>query len=364
MWDWLTPASGFVEFTTPEVLLLLPVALASAILGAAIQAVRVARRPAVSRGSVYPWVGDMKLWLGAAIVLTAAIVAAANPRLMTAGAVFTRGQVDLVLVLDGSASMWVTDLGRSRLEVAVREVLSLQSEGILRAGDRASVFVFGATAVRKAHLSPNLDRVVEVVRKLGRPLSLTGDAFPWDSDVAGALERIYQSLDAQDRFEAGADRRNWSPARRRDRAIVLLTDGDFAVDGDQPQRIDAALGELRRRGVALYPIGIGTSRGEALSTILRDLTPGRDYDLALPSELEGQHTRLSMVTLSSLAARTGGKTFRLESLGGSASGFVRDVVESHRTISFQLTRQQHQQDLWPQLVAAAVLAFAAVVLLY
>ena len=238
--------------------------------------------------------------------------------------------------------MWVSDLGRSRLEVAGREVLALQSEGLLQKGDRASLFVFGATAIRKAHLSPNIDRMVDIAGKLGRPATLTGDAFPWDSDLAGALERIYQSLDAQDRFEAGADRGKWTPLRRRDRAIVLLTDGDFTVDAGQSQRIDAALAELRSRGIAIYPIGVGTRRGEELTEILRHLTPGRDYDPSLPGELEGQRTRLSMVTLSSLADRTGGKTFTIESLGGSAVAFLREVIESHRNISFQMTRSAAQ----------------------
>jgi hypothetical protein len=363
MWDLVTSKTGSVEFGTPEALMLLPVAAACLALGAAIQVTRMVLRPTRTRGSSYPLVGSMTLWFAMTIVLSAGILAAAQPRVVSAAAVFSRGRVDLVLAVDGSASMWVSDLGRSRLEVAVREVLTLQTQGLLQAGDRASLFVFGATAIRKAHLSPNLDRMVEVVGKLGRPTTLTGDAFPWDSDVAGALERIYQSLDAQDRFEAGADRRKWAPARRRDRAIVLFTDGDFTVEGVQPQRIDAALAELRGRGVAVYPIGIGTRRGEELTEILGHLTPGRDYDPSLRGELEGQRTRLSMVALSSLAERTGGKTFTIESLGGSAAGFLREVIESHRNISFQMTSQQQKQDVWRYLVAAAVLVFAAAVLL-
>ena len=71
-----------------------------------------------------------------------------------------------------------------------------------------------------------------------------------------------------------------------------------------------------------------------------------------------------MVTLSSLADRTGGKTFTIESLGGSAVAFLREVIESHRNISFQMTHQPHKQDVWRYFVAAAVLVFACAVLMY
>ena len=253
MQDWLVAAIGSLEFGTPEALPLLLVALCCVVLGVAIHSARMAHRPTATRGSSYPRVGTITLWFVMTIVLAAVIGAAARPRTVSADAVFGRGAVDVVLAVDGSASMWVSDLGRSRLDVAVRELLALHSEGILQAGDRASLFVFGATAVRKAHLSPDLDRLVEVAGRLGRPATLTGDAFPWDSDLAAALERIYQSLDAQDRFEAGAALPTWTPPRRRDRAVVLFTDGDFAVEAEQRQRIGAALRRAqasRRRGLS------------------------------------------------------------------------------------------------------------------
>lgn len=341
-----------VEFGNPRVLMFLPIAAASMALAVLVQAVIVRRSPPRTRGSSYPRIGRTKLWF------------AAEPRILSTGAVFKRGNVDLAIAIDVSASMWVRDQGQSRLEVAVREVLDLETQGILHAGDRAGLFVFGGTAIRKVHLSSNLERLMEAVRKLGPRQTLTGDWFPWDSDIAAALEHIGQSLDTQDRFDAGADATRWTPTRRSDRAVVLIGDGDFAADQQQLQRLELALAEFRRRGVPFYAVGVGSRTGQALTTVLDDYTPGRDYDKSLASELEGQHTRLSMLNLSFLAQRTGGKTFMIDSLGRRAAPFLRDAIEAHRTVSFQLTRKQEKQAVWQYVVAAGIVLFAASVLVY
>ena len=94
-------------------------------------------------------------------------------------------------------------------KLAVREVLNLYTQEILTAGDRVALFVFGTTAVRKAHLSSNAERFIEQVSRIAAPGNLSGDAFPWDSDITTAFEHVYQSLDNQDRFEAGEE--DWAP---------------------------------------------------------------------------------------------------------------------------------------------------------
>lgn len=353
-----------LEFGAPQYLTFVPLAAACLLLAAIVQFLKVRGRPPRTHGSTYPLVGRTKLWFAATMVLALAALAAAQPLFVYGGSSFKRGSVDVPIALDVSASMWVKDLGPSRLQVAIREILTLQSEGILQTGDRAGLFVFGGTTIRKVHLSTNIERLVEVVGKLTPPDTLTGDAFPWDSDVASAFEHIYQSVDSQDRFEAGMDESDWTPARRSDRAVILVTDGDFAADQAQMQRLDAALAEFRRRGLAVYPVGIGTRTGHDLTTILQDYEPGRDYDETLPAELEGQRTRLNMTTLSLLAQRSGGRTFMIDSLGSSAAGFLRDVVESHRAVSFQLIPNRQKQEVWQYLVVAGILVLALAVLFY
>ena len=180
--------------------------------------------------------------------------------------------MDVVVAIDASASMWVQDLGPSRLDLAVREVLNLYTQDILTDGDRVALFVFGTTALRQVHMSSNAERFIEQVGQVSPPATLSGDAFPWDSDVAAAFEHIYQSLDNQDRFESGDE--EWQPEERSDRLVLLLTDGDFAADAEQLGRLDQALSEFRRRGLTVYPVAIGSRTGVELDLVLQDYVRG------------------------------------------------------------------------------------------
>ena len=66
-------------------------------------------------------------------------VAAARPFWVYGGSSFKRGDVDVVVAIDASASMWVKDLGPSRLDLAVREALGLYTQDILTPGDRTAL---------------------------------------------------------------------------------------------------------------------------------------------------------------------------------------------------------------------------------
>lgn len=353
-----------LEFGNPQALRFVPMAAACLLLCAVTYVVRRRQRPRRTHGSSYPLIGHVRLWLAATGILAVVGLAAAQPRFMYGGSGFRRGTVDLPIVIDVSASMWVRDLGPSRLEVAIREVLNLQAEGILQTGDRAGLFVFGGTAIRKVHLSSNVERLMETVRKLEPPETLTGDWFPWDSDVATAFEHVYQSLDLQDRFEARENEGEWRPARRTDRAVIFLTDGDFEVSREQVRRLDSAFAEFRRRGLAIHPIGIGTRTGAELITVLREYQRDRDYDSALSEELDGQRTQMNMTTLAHLAQQTGGTAFAIDNIGHSASGFLREAVGAHRGVTFQLIRNQGTREAWQYLVACGILLFALAVLFY
>lgn len=355
--------SDRVQFAEPTALAVLPVAFAAVVLVAIVLMWRRRSRPVRTGASSYPLVGRIRWWLAAASILAVAGLAAAQPRVKYGPASFKRGSVDVAVAIDVSASMWVKDLGPSRLDIATREILRMQSEGILQPGDRGALFVFGGTTVRKVHLSPRVERLIEGVQKLKQPATLSGDSFPWDSDVAGAFEHIVQSLDLQDRLEAAVSEDDWRPPRRSDRALLLFTDGDFGLRPEQLQRLDVALGEFRRRGIAVYPLGIGTTGGAELTTILGEYDP-EDYDPSLASELAGQRTQLRASTLTFLAERTGGRSFIVDNAGTPAATFLRDVIGSHRGLTFQLVPSEDGLDAWSYLVAFAVLIFVAAVLFY
>ena len=351
-----------VEFQNPEYLAVVPFAGLLLLLGFVIFLVRLQLRPVRTQGSAYPLFGHIKFWFLTIAAMAILAVAAACPFWVYGGSSFKRGDVDVAVAMDGSASMWVKDLGPSRLELAVREVLNLYTQDILTPGDRVALFVFGTTAVRQVHLSSNAERFIGQIGQVAPPETLSGDAFPWDSDVATAFEHIYQSLDNQDRFEAGDE--DWQPDERSDRLVLLFTDGDFAANNEQMGRLDEALSEFQRRGLAVYPVAIGSRTGVDLDIVLQDYVRGIDYDASLEADLDGLRTRLNTEDLGMLEQRTGGRSFVIDSTSLSAVSFLRNVIDSHRSISFQMIPGEDKQEVWQWVVTLAVLVFIVAMLFY
>ena len=362
MSDFLAAFQERLEFQNPEYLTILPVAVLLLLFGLAVFAVRLVIRPEQTHGSSYPIIGHIKFWFLTIVVLGILAVAAARPFLVYGGSSFRRGEVDVAVVVDGSASMWVRDLGPSRIELAVREVLNLYTQELLTPGDRVALFVFGTTVVRKAHLSSNAERFIEQVGRIRVPETLSGDAFPWGSDIASAFEHVYQSLDNQDRFEAGEE--NWVPERQSNRMVLLFTDGDFIADPDQMTRLDVALSEFQRRGLTVYPVGLGSRNGVDLKVVLQDYVRGVDYDATLEADLEGLRTSLNTEGLQMLEQRTGGRSFIIDNVGVSSAPFLRNVVDSHRSISFQLIPDEDKREVWQWVVILAVIVVFVSLLFY
>ena len=351
-----------IEFQNPEYLAVLPIAGLLLLVGLLVFAIRLRLRPARTHGSSYPLLGHIKFWFLAVAAMAVLAVAAARPFWVFGGSSFKRGDVDVVVAIDASASMWVQDLGPSRLELAVREVLNLYTQDILTPGDRVALFVFGTTALRQVHMSSNAERFIEQVGQVAPPASLSGDAFPWDSDVAAAFEHIYQSLDNQDRFESGNE--DWQPEERSDRLVLLLTDGDFAADAEQLARLDEALTEFRRRGLTVYPVAIGSRTGVELDIVLQEYVRGEDYDETLEADLEGIRTVLNTDGLGMLETRLGGSSFIMDSAGLSADSFLQNVINSHRSVTFQLIPAEDTQEIWQWVVTLAVVLFVVAMLFY
>ena len=303
MSGWQAALRESVEFQNPEYLTVVPIAGLLMLFGLCVFLIRLRLRPARTEGSTYPWIGHIKFWFIVSMALAVLGVAAARPFWVYGASSFKRGDVDVAVIIDASASMWVPDLGPSRLELGVREALGLYTQDILTPGDRVALFVFGTTALRQVHLSSNAERFIEQVGQLGPPDQLSGDAFPWDSDIATAFEHVYQSLDNQDRFDSGDE--DWQPEEREDRVALLFTDGDFAVDAEQVSRLDQALSEFGRRGLAIYPVVIGSRTGADLDIVLQDYIRGVDYDETLEADLEGLRTRLNPEGVAMFDARSG-----------------------------------------------------------
>ena len=290
-------------------------------------------------------------------------VAAARPFWVFGGSSFKRGDVDVVVAIDASASMWVQDLGASRLELAVREVLNLYTLDILTPGDRVALFVFGTTALRQVHMSSNAERFIEQVGQVAaarcrsRATRSPGTAT-WPRRSSTSTSRWTT------RTASRAATRTGSRRSVPTGLVLLLTDGDFAADAEQLARLDEALTEFRRRGLTVYPVAIGSRTGVELDIVLQEYVRGVDYDETLEADLEGIRTVLNTDGLGMLETRLGGSSFIIDSAGLSADSFLQNVINSHRSVTFQLIPAEDTQEIWQWVVTLAVVLFVVAMLFY
>ena len=143
----------------------------------------------------------------------------------------TKLLIEVVFIVDSSASMLLKDTGWARIDLAVREINKLLVTEILKEGDRASCFILGLTGVIGVPLTKDLNTFALEISKLGRPKTLEGNNIYWGSNAGSALTVLYTSLDRWDMFAEfkGEEPKDWQPKIRRNRLAIIFTDGDFGT---------------------------------------------------------------------------------------------------------------------------------------
>jgi Ca-activated chloride channel family protein len=192
--------------------------------------------PAVlARGSALPVPRTAAaLWALRLGGLALALVALARPQLGERQADLVRTGRDVLVLLDLSRSMLVTDAGGTRLAAAKRIAWDLAERA---PGDRVGLVVFGGSAFLQLPLTS--DR--------GALRLFLDEATPDDlgdpaTDLSAALVTAVRT------FEHEGDEGR--------RAVVVLSDGESG-EGD----MEDAAGELRRLGLPVFAVGVGTVAG-------------------------------------------------------------------------------------------------------
>lgn len=176
----------------------------------------------------------------AALAIALLVVALARPQLVDRETRVERDGIDIMMVLDVSGSMEVTDYvvnGRpvSRLAIA-REVIADFVQG--RPEDRVGLVIFGEEALTSIPLTHDQSGMAAHLRQIqigmaGARATVIGDA------VAVAAQRL-DALDAPSRV------------------MILVTDGVSNSGQLQPRAAAQAAATL---GIRIYTVGIGTPDG-------------------------------------------------------------------------------------------------------
>jgi Ca-activated chloride channel family protein len=145
----------------------------------------------------------------------------------------------------------------------------------------------------------------------------------------------------------------FAETRREHRVMVLLTDGE-----DHGGRLQATLDRLRREGVAVHAIGVGTPQGAPVP--LPDDPRRRDADApGYKRDGDGQVviSRLGETVLEEIAAATGGVYVRATSAAADVEPIERHIRDmATRTLESETVSTLEERFQWPLAAAALLVA--------
>jgi Ca-activated chloride channel family protein len=239
--------------------------------------------------------------------------------------------VDVFVLLDVSKSMLTEDVRPNRLTQAKYAVQDLLEK--LR-GDRIGLVAFAGTAFVQCPLTVDYE-AFRLTLKDAAP-----GIIPRGGTAIGAAIRT-----ALRAFEAGEG---------RDRAIVLITDGE-ETESDALATAD----EAAQAGVKIYAIGVGTAEGELIP--MRE--EGKPMEFLKDREGQVVKSRLDEETLKQLALKTQGIYVR-----SVAGDFGMDAIYDKGIAQLQrkeyetrLQKRYFERFQWPLGVAFVLLVVEAFV---
>lgn len=275
-----------------------------------------------------------------AVAVLAVGLALAQPRWGTVEREVERRGVDVVFLLDSSLSMNARDVQPSRLFAAQTLIRRLVRE---MPGNRVALVQAEGEGVVMTPLT--LDgAVIDLLLDAIAPGTLSVPGTRLASPLRQALELF-------------------DPGGRGHRVVVVLSDGEDHGGGLGP-----ALEELRREGVVVHAIGVGTPQGAPVplpagtsqrsGTPQRGDTSQRDGEPQLKRDADGQVviSRLAEEVLEQAADATGGVYVRATGAGADLAPVIGriEAMATRRFASETLdTRAERFQ--WPLALAAAAL---------
>ena len=261
------------------------------------------------------------------LALAASIVALARPQWGARMEPIQRSGIDVVVLLDTSLSMATEDVAPSRLDQARLGIGSLLER---LAGDRIGLLTFAGQATLVSPLT--VDHAA--VRLFLDAFDVETVPVPGTS-LASALRLAMQAF---------GDRPGQEQARSR--VIVLFSDGE-----DHGGGVEELLGELERRGIAVYAVGCGTARGGPI--------PLRDESGALRGYKKDREervvtSRLDETVLRRLALETGGRYYRTTPSGGEIEEISRALADLDQSELGTTLRRRYEERFQIPLAVAVI----------
>jgi Ca-activated chloride channel homolog len=189
--------------------------------------------------------GDLAFWLFAIVASALLIVALSRPQAVVSAV--RQGSVDLVILQDASASMYVTDVQPDRWRRSIRFVRML-AESLRWQGDRAALALFAQLAAPQVRLTKDPNSLFFFVDHLGEQSPFPLENAPtWDTNMEEGIRWGLRLIEKdEDLFGPSGN----------PKAFVVISDGQ-SWSGS----VASSLKEARQRNVPVHVVGVGTTVG-------------------------------------------------------------------------------------------------------
>jgi Ca-activated chloride channel family protein len=337
---------GQITFGQPEMLwlLVLPVLLF------ALWCWRLARRRVtarqLARGRTIPVrerfapLGDLPFWL--CLILSSALLIVALARPHGPATAVRSGGVDIVLLQDGSASMYVKDVPGDRWQRSVR-FLRVLGDSLSWNNDRIALALFAHIAAPQIRLTKDPNTFFFFIDHLdaASPFRID-DETTWDTNLE---QGIYWGLRLIERDE------ELHGKSANARAFIMLSDGE-SWSGE----VENSLKRAQDAGIPLFAVGVGTLGGGRLPDF-HDKDGQVVQDSSVPTL-----SRLDRASLQRIAIAGGGQYFELDRDGDRR--IANTIIDTAKRMAPSLGAVEQVEELyWRFLVIAAFLPFVGMLFL-
>jgi Ca-activated chloride channel family protein len=193
----------------------------------------------------YRFLGDLAFWICLIIASSLCIVALARPEARIS--VVRNASADIVLLQDGSASMYVADVQPDRWRRSIQFMRTF-ADALPWKGDRVALALFAHLASPQVRLTSDPNALFFFLDHLNErsPFRLEEDTT-WNTDIE---EGLYWGLKLVEKDEELYGK------SKNARAFVVISDGQ-AWSGDVARTLVTA----RERSIPVYVVGVGTAGG-------------------------------------------------------------------------------------------------------
>jgi Ca-activated chloride channel family protein len=242
---------GTLTFAEPLYLWLLPVPAMLSVLWLwqvwrrRLDARRSARHRVLPLRERFTLAGDLAFWLCVIVAASLCIIALARPQARVSAMI--TGGADIVILQDGSASMWARDVTPDRWQRSVQFIRAF-AEALSWKGDRVALAVFAHLASPQTRLTNDPNALFFFLDHLSErsPFRLEDDPT-WDTNLE---EGLYWGLKLVE-----TDQEMFGQTTNA-KAIVVISDGQ-TWSGN----VAGAVAMARKRQTAVYVVGVGTTTG-------------------------------------------------------------------------------------------------------